>query len=118
MRIADSNILLKYFDTPADGNYDFYRCFTCGAVITRQRELEVFNILNNDSFIRMCPCGSMKYSPGFPHWNEWVLPRVIRHVYRLLLVRGVAAWADGRFPWLLRKIEELVREEWEEPTVG
>jgi len=117
MRIADSKVLMKYFEKTSDGNYDFYRCFSCGRVITRAREREVFNMLDNERFIRVCQCGSMKYTPSWPSYFEWLLPRVLSYVYRLALVRGVAAWADGRLPWLVRMVERLVRDEWEELTV-
>jgi hypothetical protein len=117
MRIADSKVLSKYFEKTTSGNYDFYRCFDCGRIITRQREREVFNMLDNERFLRICQCGSMKYSPSWPAYFEWLLPRVAYYVYKLVLVRGVAAWADGRFPTLVRKIEDLVRDEWEESTL-
>jgi hypothetical protein len=116
MRIADSLILKKYFLKTSEGNYDFYRCFDCGSLITRRREREVFNCMETDFYIRMCGCGSMKYTPGNPKWYEWLLPRAIRNVYELLMVRGVAAWADGRCPWMLPYIERMVRGEWEELT--
>ena len=116
MRISDSAVLTKYFVPSREGNYDFYRCFACGAIITRQREREVFNWMETDYYLNACPCGSMKYSPGWPTWYEWFRPAVVYYVYKLVLVRGVAAWVDGRFPKLLPIIEYLVRDEWEKPT--
>jgi hypothetical protein len=117
MRIADSLVLRKYFETPSkSGNYDFYRCYDCGSIITRRRERQVFNHMESDYYLRMCTCGSMKYSPGWPKFYEWLLPSVVRYTCELLLVRGLAAWADGRYPWLLPHIERVVRNEWEEPT--
>lgn len=118
MRIKDSLVLSRYFETSSSGNYDFYRCFSCKSLITRHQEKKFFELaaMLPDKDIRMCPCGSLRYSPGWPVRLEWLTPRVIKFVSKLILVRVVATWAEKNAQWALPYIERIVRNEWEELT--
>jgi DNA-directed RNA polymerase subunit RPC12/RpoP len=68
-------------------DYDFYRCYKCGRLITRVDEILFFAEASKTAG-QPCPCGSKKYMPTNPLWWEYLLPRTIRFAY--YRIRGVA----------------------------
>jgi hypothetical protein len=94
-------------DDPAARAYDFYRCYACRRVITRQDELRTFTTANGDP-LRICACGSLRYSPSWPVGLEWARPHVAGFVLKLLLARKVAPFAERRAPFLMPIVEKLV----------
>ena len=60
-----------------DSNYDFYRCFSCGRLMTKLQEVSRKANLNAGKSGGMCPCNSFKYRPSFPVGFEWIKPSVI-----------------------------------------
>jgi hypothetical protein len=56
--------------------YDFYRCVGCKGVFTRWRELQAFDS-ESELAGTICSCGSLRYSPSWPKWYEWIYPRVL-----------------------------------------
>lgn len=92
---------------PAARAYDFYRCYSCRRIITRQDELRVFARANGDG-LRICACGSLRYSPSWPVGLEWIRPHVAGFVVKLILARKVAPLAERRAPFLIPVVEKLV----------
>lgn len=60
--------------------YDFYRCHSCGRLITKIEEHET--LLGRRQTI--CPCGSRHYRPSWPKLQEWLLPRVLVFTWKRL----------------------------------
>lgn len=111
MRLKDSKTFALYELTSKDGAYDFYSCHKCGRIFTREDELKAFKVASaeeDEVKVRICDCGSKRYSPAFPHGFLWLKPNVIKYTVKLLLARGLAPWADRNFPVLLPIIEKLV----------
>lgn len=116
MRISDSKVFAEFAKTPKEGAYDFYRCGKCNRIFSREHETSTFKYLgkldlgpNEDKQIRICNCGSRKYSPSWPTGLEWIRPGVARYVVKLVLAREVAPWLDKHFPWPLPLVEFLVK---------
>jgi len=59
-----------------DDDFDFYRCYKCGRLITRYEEMKAFSVKAKKPG-SICVCGSPKYSAANPRWYEFLLPRVI-----------------------------------------
>ncbi len=102
MLLAESKVFAEYAKTPKEGVYDFYRCYKCGRVFTREGELKAFG---EDGVKAVCGCGSQKYSPAWPIWFDWLKPSVIKYTIKLLLARGLAPWAEKKAQWLLPYLE-------------
>jgi DNA-directed RNA polymerase subunit RPC12/RpoP len=103
--LSESKVFAEYRKTPkSDRVYDFYRCFKCGRVLSRETEILR---MEEDS---MCPCGSTRYSPSWPRTIEWVRPDIAKYTVKLFLARGVAPWAsEHNLDGLVSYIERLVR---------
>lgn len=108
MKIADSEVFAEYAKTPEEDRvFDFYRCYKCQSVFTREDELYGFR--NADERGRICKCGSSKYGPGWPTWFGWLKPCVVRYTLKMILAREVAPWCEKHFQAALPVIEKLVR---------
>jgi hypothetical protein len=70
-----------------ESDFDFYRCYKCGRLITRIDEMVAFSKKSKTKG-NICHCGSPKYSPANPKWNEYFLPRVI--FFALMRITGQA----------------------------
>jgi DNA-directed RNA polymerase subunit RPC12/RpoP len=82
----DATVLREKLKLGAE-DYDFYRCYKCGALITRIDEILFFTAKSKTAG-SPCPCGSKKYSPTNPKWWEYFTPKVARFAYYRL--KGVA----------------------------
>ena len=122
MRLEDSEVLMAYKQTAAQGSYDFYRCMLCHRVFTREEEKRAFAVAakqENERKVRMCRCGGRRYSPTWPvttksylpwRWHsEWLQPNVVAYTLKLVLARCLAPWLDMRFRPGLRVVEYFVR---------
>ena len=63
-----------------ESDFDFYRCYKCRRLITRVEEI-LFFMEGSKTLGKPCPCGSLKYSPAWPRWYEFLLPRVLKFAY-------------------------------------
>jgi len=102
--------------------YDFYRCYKCDRIITRDEEKGAYSMANSGKTDRVsiCPCGSMKFSATWPvtTWSvlpwqcdsEWLRVNVIRYTLKLALARGVAPWCERHFSAALPWIEWVIRK--------
>ena len=126
--MTESKVFQSYMKSTAEGNYDFYRCWKCQAIITREEELLSFKNAEHDAEEKahMCSCRSRKYYPDWPHRapfklryllapgaylekNEWLHGNVLRYTCKLVLARGLAPWLDRNFRIALPVVEKLVR---------
>jgi len=55
--------------------YDFYRCQRCQRLITAPQLARA--LTPTDGVLRICPCRGLKFSPTWPIWYEFLLPRVL-----------------------------------------
>jgi hypothetical protein len=106
--VALKALQLKPAHRPEDRAYDFYRCYSCRRVITRADELRAFRVTDNGGRPWICACGSGRYSPTWPVAMEWLQPRIVSFVAKLVLARAVAPLAEKRAPFLLSYLERLV----------
>lgn len=118
MKISDSAVLSKYSLSTGDGNFNFYRCYGCHKLFTREHERRVFELASMvpETDLRICACGSMRYSPSWPVWFpflEWLYPSVLKYTAKLVLVRWLAPKLEAKYPQFLPLIERLVANEWE-----
>lgn len=60
--------------------YDFYRCYACHRLITSPEMDEGLHPAPGQS-PRVCPCGSMRFSPSDLQWYDWLKPRVLYFAY-------------------------------------
>ena len=108
----------------APGKYDFYRCYKCARVITREEELAFYEMAKEiapgqEHLARFCDCGSMQIVPSKPSSEvEWRQRNVRRYAIKLILSRGLIPWLEKTFPtalpwaeWLLEK-ELLAKYDW------
>lgn|SRR5512144_2299649 len=111
MSLADSAVFAQYNYSRKTGAFDFYRCYKCNGIFTREQEMYEFAraARNPNDRLRMCPCGSVKYSPSFPRFWEWPYWPVLRYTVKLTLARGLAPWLDKHFPKALPLVERMVR---------
>lgn len=111
MRMSDSAVFARYNYGRAQGAFDFYRCYKCYGIFTREREVVEFERLRTaeHDIVRICPCGSLKYSPTLPRFWEWLYWPVLRYTVKLALARGLAPWLDRHFPSALPLVEKMVR---------
>jgi len=122
MRFEDSEVLMAYRQTAANGSYDFYRCTTCHRVFSREDEKRAFAAAakqTNERSVRMCRCGGRRYSPTWPvtKWSylpwrcdsEWLQLNVLAYTAKLVMARGLAPWLDRRFRPGLKLVEYFVR---------
>jgi DNA-directed RNA polymerase subunit RPC12/RpoP len=77
---------------PDDGVYDFYKCYLCGKPFSRDQERARLK-----KGRKVCPCGSSKYSPGWPVGLQWASPGIALYVAKLVVARGIR-------PWLMRRL--------------
>jgi hypothetical protein len=70
-----------------EDDFDFYRCYKCGRLITRFEEMLSFTKKSKNPGA-ICPCGSPKYSAANPKWYEYFLPRVMYFAW--LRIRRIA----------------------------
>jgi hypothetical protein len=68
-------------------DFDFYRCYKCGKLITRIDEIRAFTA-GHKATGKICSCGSPKYQPSNPKWFEYLLPKVWK--FALYRIRGLA----------------------------
>ena len=110
MRLSESAVLTEY-NTPLKHSFDFYRCYKCNRLFTREQEKYMFSWMTKNPEVqpKICSCGSMKYSPSWPTFLGWIKPSVIRYVFKLVLAREIAPWMDGHYPGVLPYIEWLVK---------
>jgi len=71
----------------APSAYQFYRCFHCGRLLTRDDELRAFNPASTRPGM-ICPCGSSRYFPGMPRGIEWFTLRNLRFLWTLWTAAG------------------------------
>jgi hypothetical protein len=113
MRLSDSAILQAYQDDVGPRMHDFYICYKCGRIITREQEKAVWKSASSGGLeggaLKLCVCGSQKYSPTRPHGLDWLIPRVASYTLKLVLARGLAPWLDKNFPQALPVVEFLCR---------
>jgi hypothetical protein len=84
---AISSEQLKAKAEVGEEDFDFYRCYKCGRLITRIEEIRGFYNAEEKK-CSICPCGSARYSPANLKWYNWLLPRVwVLAYYR---IRGMA----------------------------
>ncbi len=88
----------EYLKTPDESCFDFYRCYKCTSLITREQELR------RRPSGTLCPCKSAKYSPSWPVRIDWLRPSVVRCVIKLVLARVVAV----KFPSTQPSIERIL----------
>ncbi len=103
--------LKAWADDLGPGLYDFYRCYKCSRIITREEEklwlAEAELILDDQTMF--CPCGSLRLSPSRgPIRLEWLSYHVLRYTVKVILARGLAPWCDKHFRLLLPFIEYAV----------
>ena len=93
------------------GRHDWYRCYKCNSVFTYEQERARFKAMEliDESKVRMCRCGSLKYAPARLVGPEWFKPAVVAYTLKLVLARGLAPWLEERFPAALPLVEFLVR---------
>jgi hypothetical protein len=105
--------------------HDFYRCYKCGRMITREEERELFRageegIIEENKMV-ICKCRSAKYTPAVPADEEWQKPNVLRYTVKMILARVVAPWLEENEPeglphleWLIgsKLLEEKVEVAW------
>lgn len=84
--------------------FDFYRCFACGSLFTRDEEQKGF--LEERG---ACECKSLKYRPSYPVGREWFRWNIVSYVAKLILARSIAPVCERRFPALLPVIGRLVQ---------
>lgn len=126
--MAESPVFREYMKGINEGNYDFYRCWRCGRVFSREEERSILakmtksmeGVAKDDNKIQFCKCGSLKYTPSWPvrkkeGWrgyysdNEWLEPRIRRYVVKLWLARAVAPWCERHLTVVLPLVEWLVK---------
>jgi hypothetical protein len=105
MSLSSNPVFAEYEKDRKQSVYDFYRCYKCGSIFSR--EDEIYRLRNCDG--RMCSCGSAKYSPTMPNLFEWLKPTIVKYTVKLILARGLAAWLYQHARFALPLIERLVR---------
>jgi hypothetical protein len=112
--LTDFPNLSQYRDDLGPGKYDWYRCYKCSRVITREQELAFYGTIDikmeEDVTSGFCICGSLKCYPlAKPVGLEWLRWPTLRYTLKLVLARGLAPWCDRHFRPALPMIEKLVR---------
>ena len=88
----------------SSSRYQFYRCWHCGRVLTREDERRAFDRESKHAGV-ICPCGSSRYSPSMPRGLEWYSLRMLRYLWSLWTVAG----ETGRLAfvaWVIRESRE------------
>jgi hypothetical protein len=85
--------------------FDFYRCYSCRRVFTREAEERAFREAEKTGDCRICKCGATKYTPTRPVGLEWF--GVMGYVRKLVLARAVAPFAERRAPFVMPFLERL-----------
>ena len=102
MKISDSEILQAYHDDLGARKHDFYACYKCGRVLTREREKAVWEAAEAgrlpSSGVEICPCGSAKYSPTKPVGFDWLRPSILSYTLKLVLARELAPVLEVHWP--------------------
>jgi len=83
--------------------FDFYRCFACGSLFTRDQEQEAFREERG-----ACPCKSLKYRPSHPVGLDWAKPNILSYVAKIFIARGIAPWCEKHFSPILPLLGKLV----------
>jgi hypothetical protein len=110
MARSDSKVFSWYDETLQHHTHDFYRCYKCHALITREEErfrLQQMSKLKDDSQAVICSCRGRKYSPSWPKRMEWVSWPVIRYTIKCVLAQEIAPRLEKRFRFLLPLVEYL-----------
>ena len=93
--------------------HDFYRCYKCNRIITREEERNIWEEADagivEENKVSICKCGSAKYSPALPVDEEWRKPNVLRYTVKLILARAVAPWLEKHEPEGLPHLEWLLK---------
>lgn len=107
LKLRESAGTKQFFDEN-QRNYDFYRCFSCGKLLTRDDELEAFAIAT-EGHMCICSCGSRKYSPTWPSSkSEWNSATVQRYKRRCILAREIAPRVLKYTPWLFPVVNAIL----------
>ncbi len=118
-RIEEFPALKAWADDLGPGLYDFYRCYKCGRIITREEEkvwLKNAESITDDQTM-FCYCGSLRITPvrppkGLIGWwrlrKDFLVYSVLRYTVKVVLARGLAPWLDRNFRVALPLIEWLV----------
>lgn len=111
MLLTESDVFKKYALGRKEHSFDFYRCYKCMRVFTREQEWSSLAKMNAQPFGRsgICACGSMKYSPTWPVFWEWLKPGVLRYTLKCVLARGIAPWLERHWQKPLPFVERLVK---------
>ena len=92
--------------------HDFYRCYKCGSLFTREDERMIFEAGNSgemdESHAFVCDCGSAKYVPAIPNKSEWEAPHIMAYTAKLILARAVVPAIAEEHPDALEHIEWLL----------
>jgi hypothetical protein len=111
--------LKGWADDLGPGRYDFYRCYKCSRIITREEEklwYEQADMVLDDQTM-FCYCGSLRITPARPPrgligwWRlrkDFVTYTVLRYTVKVILARGLAPWLDKHFRAALPLIEYVV----------
>ena len=83
--------------------FDFYRCLGCHRIFTLQDELRAFKRAEKNGDCRICPCGSLRYSPSSPVRTEWL--GVLGYSIKVFLARAVAPLLERRIPATIPLLE-------------
>jgi len=110
MTLSDFKVLKWYQDELTSRSRDFYRCYRCGRLFTREWELATMarlaRIEADDDTVDICPCGSKRYLPSKPVLLGWLRPSIVKYVYKLVLARGIAPLAERYRPELLPYLDK------------
>ena len=104
--------LKQYKDNLGPGLFDFYRCYKCARLITREEEQawKKKADASEEDIETFCPCGSLKIFPARrPVRLDWFSPGVLRYTTKVILARGLAPWCDKHLRSALPLIERIVR---------
>ena len=110
--------LKGWADDLRPGLYDFYRCYKCSRIITREEEKAWLRSaeLKLDDETAFCECGSLRITPERPPkklavwWRlrrDFLRVHVLRYTVKVVLARGLAPWLDKHFRAALPLIEYL-----------
>lgn len=72
-------------------DFDFMKCQKCGRICTNT---EVVAAIGPGGHGKICPCGSLKYSPYQIAWRDYGLPQVVRYAREVLYFTDREVRAD------------------------
>ena len=117
--LSEYPALKAWADDLGPGKYDFYRCYKCSRIITREEEKAwlITADLKLDDETMFCECGSLRITPSRPPkglmgWyrqrRDFLVYSVLRYTVKVVLARGLAPWLDKHFRAALPIIEYVV----------